>query len=274
LAGYYSRTAQLRYTTGPFSIAIEDPKNVAAASVAKKNAEADTQLVFDSNRDPLLDSDGNQITAPVYGTDGNVLFSDSGEFEAGTMDSKNSLPAVTARFEDSNGALSYSAAVMAQQVGYDTGTRDDSAFGFATFVAGRLALNDMFTVQGTLSYGDGASNYVYRSGSPSAFVKANGDIETITTYAGSAGIGISLDNDRSINLGYGFATSDWDDVEKEIGANVAASTETNSMLIANYIWAPINNVTMGVEYAYVKRETVGGGDGDANRLMFAAQYNF
>ena len=50
--------------------------------------------------------------------------------------------------------------------------------------------------------------------------------------------------------------------------------ETRSNIIANYMWTPVKSVMMGVEYQYWKTETKGGDSEDANRLMFAAQYNF
>lgn len=192
---------------------------------------------------------------------------------------KDSMPALTARLEDSAGGLSYSAAVLAHQVGYDTGTADDAAMGFATFVAAKMALTDMITIQGSLSYTDGANSYLYRSGDDyggvSAYVAPNGDVETIAGYGGTIGTGINLGDGRSINIGYGMVTMDWDDAEQDLGAaTVAAETETNSAIMANYKWTPVKNVMMGVEYQFLKTEEVGGDDGDANRLMFAAQYNF
>jgi len=121
------------------------------------------------------------------------------------------MPALTARLEDSAGNLSYSAAVLAQQVGFDSDTSDSSSFGFATFVAGKIALSDMITIQGTLSYTDGASNYLYRSGVASAYVDTNDDVETITGYGGSVGAGFNLGDGRSINIGYGMTEVDLDD---------------------------------------------------------------
>lgn len=236
-AGYQSRTAQIRYTSGPLSISAEDPKN----------------SIYDS---PLAFDDG--VTAAT----------------------KDGMPALTARLEDSAGGLSYSAAVLAQQVGYDTGTLDDSSFGFATFVAGKMAVTDMITIQGSLSYTDGANSYLYRSGDDYGGVSAyinpnNGNVETISGYGGTIGTGINLGGGRSINIGYGMVTMDWGNAEDDLGAaTVAGETETNSSIMANYKWTPVKNVMMGVEYGYFKTETVGGDDGDANRLMFAAQYNF
>jgi len=192
-------------------------------------------------------------------------------------DTKDSMPAITARLEDSAGGMSYSAAVLAHQVGYDDGNDDESAFGFATFVAAKMALTDMITIQGTLSYTDGANSYLYRSGdnfgADSAYVDSSGDVETISGYGGSIGAGFNLGNGRSINVGYGLVEVDWDDAEDD-GVAVADQSESNQAVMANYKWTPLKNVMMGVEYQFLKRENVDGTDGDASRLLFAAQYNF
>ncbi|MFL1455218.1 DcaP family trimeric outer membrane transporter [Marinobacter sp. GN3S48] len=193
---------------------------------------------------------------------------------------KDGLPALTARLEDSADGLSYSAAVLAHQVGYDTGDDDESTFGFATFAAAKMALSDMITIQGTVSYSDGANSYLYRSGdnfgAASAYVDpANGDVESVSGYGGSVGAGFNLGGGRSINIGYGIVEVDWDDAEDDLGAAaVADQSESNEAIMANYQWTPVQNVMMGVEYQFLKRENVNGDDGDANRVLFAAQYNF
>jgi len=227
-AGYQARTAQARYTSGPLSIALEEPNSSFVS-------------------------------------------------DAANLAQKDALPALTARLEDSAGGMSYSAAVLAHQVGYDTGSDDESAVGFATFVAAKMALSDMITVQGSLSYTDGANSYLYRSGdnfgAASAYVDGSGDVETISGYGGTIGAGIDLGGGRSVNIGYGLVEVDWDDAEDD-GVAVADQSETNSAAMANYKWTPVQNVMMGVEYQFLKRENVNGDDGDANRILFAAQYNF
>src|SRR5690554_3356035 len=192
-------------------------------------------------------------------------------------DTKDGMPAITARFEESQGGLSYSAALLAHQVGYDTGAIDDDAFGFATFVAAKMALTDMITLQGTLTYTDGANSYLYRSGenfgAASAYVDGSGSVETLSGSGGSVGAGINLGGGRSINIGYGYVEVDWDDAVDD-GVGVGGESEKNQAVMANYQWTPVKNVMMGVEYQFLKRENVDGSDGDANRILFAAQYNF
>ncbi|WP_061330605.1 MULTISPECIES: DcaP family trimeric outer membrane transporter [Marinobacter] len=234
---------------------------------------------------PVLDFDGLAGTAgsqdrteQVRYTTGNLSFSiedpSSQEIEDG--DTRTSAPALTARIEDSAGGLSYSAAGLVSQVTADDGTNDDSAIGFAVFGAAKFALSDMITVQGAINYTDGASGYLWRSGSnyfgSSAYMDGN-SIETIKGYGGSVGVSLALGGGRSINLGYGMTTLDLDDAVAN-SSLTAAAAETNQNVMLNYMWTPVRNVMMGIEYAYLDQETVGGDSSDANRLLFAAQYNF
>lgn len=256
LAGLQGRVAQARYTTGPFSVSLEDPQaSLVGASVS-------------SGGTPVLDGGGNQ----AVDANGDPVF--VGRTTTSTQ--KDSMPALTARMEDSAGGLSYSAAVLAHQIGFDDGTNDDTAFGFATFVAAKMALTDMITIQGTLTYTDGANSFLYRSGenfgAASGYVNGN-SLETISGYGGSVGAGLNLGGGRSINIGYGYVEVDWDDAVDD-GIDVADQSEKNQAVMANYQWTPVKNVMMGVEYQFLKRENVDGTDGDANRILFAAQYNF
>jgi hypothetical protein len=106
-----------------------------------------------------------------------------------------------------------------------------------------------------------------------AYVDGNGDLETIEGYGGSVGASANLGNGRSINLSYGLAKIDWDDADAD-GVAVDGKSETNQAVMLNYQWTPVENVTMGVEYARFERENYDGADGDANRIMFASFYNF
>jgi hypothetical protein len=162
---------------------------------------------------------------------------------------------------------------LAQQLSYDTGTADDSDFGFATFVAANVALSDLITLQGSLSYTDGASNYLYRAGAMSGYVDSSGDLSSISGYGGTVGAGFNLGDGRSINIGYGMTQVDLDD---GVAAGVISATDAESIsaVMANYKWTPVKNVMMGIEYQYGMKEAQNGDDGDASRLLFAAQYNF
>ena len=213
LAGLQGRATQLRYTTGPVSVALEEPMG--------------------------------SITP-------------AGE--------KDGMPALTARLEDSAGNLSYSAAALVKQNKYDTGAQDDSAVGYGMFGAGKVQLSDMISIQGSVTYTDGANSYNFRSGATDAF-DDNGDLETVSSLGGVIGTSIGLGQGRSVNIQHGMVKNDVDDL-------AATTTETNQTTFVNYMWKPADSVTMGAEYQYWKTETEGGNSEDANRVMFMAQYNF
>jgi hypothetical protein len=236
--------------------------------------------------DSLAGTAGSQDRAEqIRYTTGPLSFSLEDPSSQGILEANNavlggdrrvSAPAFTARIQDSADALSYSAAVLASQVTADDGNNDDSAIGYAAFGAAKLKLTDMFAVQGAINYTDGANGYLWRSGSnyygPSAYVDGD-SLETISGYGGSVGVSMALGGGRSINVGYGMTTLDLDDAV-DAGAASNATPETNQNVLVNYMWTPVQNVMMGVEYGYLDQETVGGDSTDANRVIFAAQYSF
>jgi hypothetical protein len=235
-AGSQDRAEQIRYTTGALSFSLEDPSS---------------QIIHDAN---AIDGDN---PAGV------------------SSDGRTSMPALTARIQDSAGGLSYAAAALVSQVTADDGTNDDSAMGYAVFGAAKFALSDMISIQGAINYTDGANGYLWRSGSnyygPSAYIEGD-SLETIAGYGGSIGTSVALGGGSSLNLGYGTTTLDLDDtVDSGIPNSIP---ETNQNIFLNYMWTPVQNVMFGVEYGYLDQETVAGESSDANRVMFAAQYSF
>ncbi|SHK23491.1 hypothetical protein SAMN05216369_1123 [Marinobacter antarcticus] len=241
-------------------------------------------ISFVSNT-PTLDFDGIagsfgswDRTEQLRYTTGPMSFSIEDPSAQATVDGqgRTSAPALTARFQQSTDALSYAASAVVNQVTSDDGTTDDSAMGYAVAGGLKLKLSDMFSVQGTLNYTDGATGYLWRSGSnyygPSAYMDGN-SIETIAAYGGNVGVSMALGGGRSINVAYGMTKMDLDDAIANSSLTNGAP-ETNQNMFVNYMWTPVKNVMMGVEYGYFDQETVAGDSADANRLMFAAQYSF
>ncbi|AZT82500.1 hypothetical protein EHN06_02490 [Marinobacter sp. NP-4(2019)] len=226
-AGLYSRSTQVRYTTGGLSVSAEDSK----ASI----------------------------------TDGTAAVS-----------TKQTIPTFTARYTGKSGPLAYTTSALVQQVGYDTGTEDDAALGFAVFGSAKFNVTDTVSIQGNVNYTDGANGYLWRSGTnyygEDAYVDANGDVETITGYSANLGTSIKA-GPGAFNVVYGFTTMDWDDAVDD-GLAVGDKHETNTNAFVNYQWSPVKSVNLGVQYGYFEVEKVNGDEGDASRVMFAAQYNF
>ncbi|MGO1501006.1 MAG: DcaP family trimeric outer membrane transporter [Marinobacter sp.] len=229
-AGYAGRAAQARYTSGAFSVSLEDPKT--------------------------------SVINAVSGT------SDSAE--------KEGLPTLTARFESKTGGLAYSAGAMVHEIAIDDGSADDTAIGYAVFGAAKLALTETLTIQGAVNHTDGGNSYLWRSGSNYTGADAyseSGNLETIPGYSGTIGASLKV-GPGIIHTAYGMAEMDWDDAVKDSVTNVNDQHERNTMAMINYQWSPVQDVLLGVQYSYLKVKKVSGDDGDANRLVFATQYNF
>ncbi|MCS4503525.1 DcaP family trimeric outer membrane transporter [Arhodomonas aquaeolei] len=192
---------------------------------------------------------------------------------AGTPGVKDSLPALTARYEGSSGAIGYSFGGIVRQV--ETADEEDDITGYGAFAAGSYDMGAI-TLNGVLNYTDGATSYLYQSGFGSfnaadAYYE-DGDLESVSAWGGSIGAGIDA-GPGTVNIGYGRTELDSDDVD---GINAAGGnqTETNQNVFLNYMWQPVERVTYGVEYSYWKAEDTDGNDADASRVSVAAQYVF
>jgi len=222
---------------------------------------------------PTLDFNGSAgwagyqaRTAQLRYTTGGLSVSAEDPKSSQIADKKDTMPALTARYEGSADALAFSFAGLVKQNAYEdevAGT-DDTSMGFAGFAAAKFKVSDMISVQGNLNYTDGANAYLYLSGGPDTELDGT-DLENVSGFGGTLGTSIGLGSGRSINLVYGMT---------QIDVDADAAEETRSNILANYMWTPVKNVMMGVEYGYWKTETKGGDREDANRLMFATQYNF
>ncbi len=238
---------------------------------------------------PGLDFDGTPgmpgreaRVAQVRYTTGNVSFSIEEPSTGlpsivGTNKAKDSLPIVTARYENTAGGLRYAAGGLLQQVSFDDGVVDDSVLGYSGFIAATFEATDRLTLRGAFNYGDGAGTSLYRTGSnffaEDAYLNGN-DLETIEGTAAVLGASF-VAGPGSIHLQYGYAASDWDKALADLGsAEIGIKHEKNEKASLGYLWSPIQNTRLGLEYSYFNRELVNGDKADANRLIFAAQYRF
>lgn len=247
LAGLQDRVAQVRYTVGGFSVALERPIGTGRL----ENFTIDTD-------EPVSEQD---------------------EFSGGD------LPSLTARYEGGSEDFSFAFAGVVQEVEGDKGevtqvpgNTTDDMIGSAAFGAASFEATPLLTLNATVNVSEGANSYLYRSGddfgAPDGFFEGD-DMEPISGYGGSVGASLKL-GQGTLNAGIGAVTNDWDDVEDEFPNDPAVQDahETNTNALVNYMWRPVDNVMMGAELQHLDVELVSGEDFDANRAMFAAQYNF
>lgn len=184
-----------------------------------------------------------------------------------------SLPALTIRYEAIDGPFSYSIAGVARQLKYDTGPADDTAMGYAGFLAGAYELG-LVKLRGIVHATEGANSYLYDSGSSfngaDAYVTQEGELETLSGTGASIGLSYQMTPKHVFNISYGITDVDGGDEPGVIGN----ADRTNQNAFINVMWTPVEHIMYGIEYGYFKTDVVNQDETDASRLMLAAQYNF
>jgi len=248
-SGHIARQAQIRYTSGPLSVALEEPRS---------------QFIG-----------GSAIAYSVINDDGDIGSSNAA--------SRSRLPDLTIRLEDRNGNMRYSFAGVARQIGFEgtylngdgeNANGNDTAFGYGVSFQGKLQLSPGFSIQGGASYGDGISGYIRQAFifAP-AYVDASGRVKTIQVAHGSIGASLAA-GPGAINLSYSIAQADVDDQVNDTAATARGTTESIESAHLNYIWSPVRNVSYGIEASYHTRTVQSGAFGDALRLQGMARYTF
>lgn len=232
--GNQARQPQLRYTTGNFSFAIEDPDTLGG-SEDTINA---TQVSQDVAKSQLPD-----VTARYTDTSGPFKYSASTVLRRVEYDADADTSATV---------------------------DDDAAFGWGVALEAAMDVSEAVTLRAGVTHGDGIGGYLNVSPETSpAYIDTNGDLETLESTGGTLGASIKA-GPGAINASYNISTVDLDDASYY--SNSANDTFETAYL--NYIWSPADRVSYGIEAAWTSRETKGDDDGDAVRLQGMVMYSF
>ncbi|WP_417522086.1 DcaP family trimeric outer membrane transporter [Marinobacter sp.] len=152
IASSTARQAQVRYTTGKLSVALEDPGNL-----------------------------GDSVAGSVNVANGAFVKANN---------AKDSLPDITIRYS-TKGAISYHASAVLRELAADDGIEDDSAFGWGVSLGIANRVTDALTLRANVVYGDGIGGYINRNPGAPAYA-ANGKVETIVASGGTLGASLEV----------------------------------------------------------------------------------
>nr|WP_281376003.1 DcaP family trimeric outer membrane transporter [Halomonas cerina] len=235
--GVILRQAQLRYTTGGFSVALEDPATLGGA-VAVTDPTSD----FDDK------SEYPDLTAQYTGSAGNL------QYAASAMLRQLQVADSSGDEDDEMGWGVQAAASMELTPGITVRGGIGHGDGIGGYLLGRSPRGDF-------------------QGLPiAAFVDSNGSVETVDSTGGNVGVSIAA-GPGNVNLAYARLTSDFDDAVDD-GALTADDKDRFSSFYANYIWSPAERISYGIEAGLHEVETQGGDEGDAVRLQGMVMYSF
>jgi DcaP outer membrane protein len=190
------------------------------------------------------------------------------------VDGDDKLPDAVVRYNAKlpNGTVSIAAiarrlqaqAGLAPQV-----TSDQSAIGFGVSLAGKIKLGARDDVRFMATAGSGLGRYIALNAINDAAIKANGDLDPITTYSGFVALRhMWTDKARST---VSFAALKADHSVPLTGGGV---TDMLWDGFVNYVYSPVPPLDLGVEFHYARRELENGLSGTLSRLQFAAKYSF
>lgn len=302
------RVPQLRYSSGPWSVSLEDA-DVGVALQAYSFYGSDTGFSPTGDQPKLTGMLSNDEVGRYLGDQ--------------LPEATAKIPALTVRFEDQvTDALTVAASGVVQRISSDTettgnpvqtgpntysfvpalaGSETDDAVGFALFAASDFQAHERVTLHATAFYSDGANNFTQHTGgsyggvfgaerwnAPDAVVDSrNGELETVESFGGSLGASIQV-GPGVLGLTYGVARVKLEDVTDTLDKDASLSTvadlyhhsqsgwltKRNETGVVNYAWEPVENLELMGELAYLKRTTQDNGTGEGARLMTTARFSF
>ena len=132
-------------------------------------------------------------------------------------------------------------------------------------VGAHINVTDATRVMATLNMtrGDGQIYGVF--GDDNAVSNAGEDLEAYDAIGGMAGVTHGWSDTIRSGVFYGWAEND------KPGATLNKSVQT---VHANVIWSPVPPADIGFELVHGRRETNGGGEGNATRFQIGVKYSF
>ncbi|MEJ2160050.1 MAG: DcaP family trimeric outer membrane transporter [Chromatiales bacterium] len=230
----FVRQALVRYTTGPWQFALENPQS----TITPYQTQTGSRISSDDNLLPDFVARYNW-----KGDWGHVAF-------AGLVRQLNLEETVTI-----NG--------VAEDV-------DDDEIGYGLSVSGRFNVFSKDDIRWMVNYGDGIGRYTALNAANGAVLDEGGSLDTIEQIGGYVSYrhfwgdstwrsnftvgGLSIDNDDSLSGG---------GVNKE-----------HYSVHVNLLYDPIPKMTIGAEFMYASRELESGIDGDMTRFIVSAKYAY
>jgi len=150
-----------------------------------------------------------------------------------------------------------------------------SEFGYGLQLSGRYKLTDKFEAIGSALYGEGVGRYVFNGIGQGGFVSnftgtgtgiANGDIEAIETASGYLKLNYKVSDEVTLAAVYGHY--------EILDTFTDLDTERLQTVHGSVYYKPFEDITIGGEVSYARRELANGLDDDLVRFQASVKYQF
>jgi len=190
--------------------------------------------------------------------------------------STQKLPDLTAQFRSEHGWGHFQVAGVVRSIGFETlGTPDnepsDDELGWGVDLTGSFKFLKKDKILGGVVYGEGIANYMNDGGTDmAADLNSSGNPEAAAVPL----LGVSLYWDHwwsdkfSSSIGYSMDSVDNTDLQDD------DAFYKGEYASANLLYYPTNNVFIGGEFLWGRREDNGGNDGTDKRVQISFHYSF
>ncbi len=232
----FGRQAMIRYTSGNWQFAAENPETTVTPYEGK-----------------LCDAEGKNCVTRIVADD-------------------NAMPDLVARYniKGSNGG-SFTVAAIARELSYQNNASgiDSSDSGYGISVSGKMMIGEKDDIRWMASAGKGMGRYMGLNTANAAVLDENGKLQAIDSW-GMFGSYRHLWNEKwRSNLTLGYLS-----VDNETALTGTGVTSEASSVHVNLIYSPVPKMDFGIEYMHANREIESGLDGDLDRIQFSAKYAY
>jgi len=146
---------------------------------------------------------------------------------------------------------------------------DESSWGGALSLAGRVNVGERDNFRFMLNYGDALARYVVNGTyADASYDSSSHHLELNRLYSGTLFYQHYWNPVWRSNLALGYSHSNLPSyASQELTRDVFSAH-------ANVVWNPVPQLNIGLEYLYAMRELQDGRDGDLNRVVFSTRFNF
>ncbi|MED5525452.1 DcaP family trimeric outer membrane transporter [Gallaecimonas pentaromativorans] len=194
---------------------------------------------------------------------------------ASRVDEDNSiLPDLVGRYNMKGDWGSLAVAGLVRQLRADTVDANgdvqdnETKMGFGVNLSGLLKAGDMDDFRFSVTAGEGIGRYVALNAFNSSNVKANGDLDTISTVSAFAAYRHFWTEKLRSSFVLSGTWADNNDTASQ------ALTKSVQSVHANLMYSPVKPISFGAEIVYAERKLENNDKGDLTRLQLSAKYTF
>ena len=232
----FGRQAMVRYTSGPWQFALENPETTITPYGGKTNC----------------DEDGNNCITRIVADD-------------------NHMPDLVARYNVNRDWGGFTVAALLRELRYQNRAAgiSDSTNSYGISLSGVFKVGERDDFRWMLSSGKGMGRYIGLNTANAAVLDLDGNLETIDSTGVFGSYRHFWSEQWRSNLTLGYLKVDND--TQLTGTGV---TKDAGSMHVNLIYSPVPKLDIGLEWIYAQREVENGDDGDLNRLQFSAKYAY